>query len=65
MAAFFTLLAITLVVGFFSQLVGLIYFFSAIKNKNEANKEIALKYLVFGTVLILVTGLVCGIGISV
>lgn len=65
MEAFIVLLAIILIVGFFLQLIGLIYYFSALKNKIEANKELALKYLVVGTVLILVTGLVCGIGISV
>lgn len=65
MGAFFTLLAIVLIVGFFLQLIGLIFYFSALKNKIEANKELALKYLVVGTVLILVTGLVCGVGINI
>ena len=65
MEAFIVLLAIVLIVGFFLQLIGLIYYFSALKNKIEANKELALKYLVVGTVLILVTGLVCGVGINI
>ena len=65
MGAFFILLAIVLIIGFFLQLIGLIYYFSALKNKIEANKELALKYLVVGTVLILVTGLVCGVGINI
>ncbi len=65
MEAFIVLLAIVLIVGFFLQLIGLIFYFSALKNKIEANKEVALKYLVVGTVLILVTGLVCGVGINI
>ncbi|WP_322970577.1 hypothetical protein [Faecalibacter sp. LW9] len=46
------------------QFIGLLYYFFRGTENEEEHKDTALQLLVYGTALLLGSGVVCGIGVS-
>lgn len=60
MGGVIVIIIVLFIAGIIAQLIGLVYYLSSRKYDNEVYKETALKSFVFGTVMFLCSGALCG-----
>lgn len=64
MESLFVIIILFALLGLLLQFIGLLYYFFRGTENEEEHKDTALQLLVYGTALLLGSGVVCGIGVS-